>query len=465
MKQPKHQPAKIREITKSASLIDIGGSVVSLSTSPSSGLDSYIFDMAADSGNNWERTYQTVQGCKIVPYGINNDFPVMIRDIMARNNLAPGVLGRKQNLLTGQGAFLYQNVFNEGKIERRWIDEPEIYAWLRSWDYDRFIDQAMTDYLHTGGYFAIHPLERGYMLGRERKIARLEFVPVKDARLEWPDTRNIDDVRHILVGDFETTCINSGIRTYKVFDPSAPGRHPISASYNYTYAFGRNFYATPGFMGAIRWILRGSDIPAIFRFVTENGLNLAYHVHSPQEYWDRLEEKLKEKYPDDQPGEIDERYKLAKKKILDSLTETLSGKHNAGKFFESIDSYDDDHNLISWKIEAVDQKIRDFVEAQLKISEAANSAITSGMALHPSLTNIMVNGKLASGSEMLYALKIFLHSDTRIPERVVLGPINQAIAHNFKDKFNGKAPYQLGFYHSVVMSEEGVSESERMKNN
>lgn len=198
----------------------------------------------------------------------------------------------------------------------------------------------------------------------------------------------------------------------------------------------------------------------IFRHVTENGLNLAYHVHSPQGYWDRIEEKLREKYPEEQPEEIEARYKQAKKKILDALTETLSGKQNAGKFFESIDSYDDDNNLITWKIEPVDQKIKDFVEAQLKISEAASSAITSGMALHPSLTNIMVNGKLASGSEMLYALKVFLHFDTRIPERVILGPINQAIAYNFPG-----TRYQLGFYHAVVMSEEGVSESERMKNN
>lgn len=461
MKQQKRKPSKLREISDTAALIDLGGNVVSLSTSPRSGLDSYLFDMAADGAGNWEQTYQTVQGFKIVPYGIGNDFPVMIRDIMSRNNLAPGVLGRKQNLLTGQGAFLYENVFSGGKIERHWIDDAEIYAWLRSWDYERFIDQATTDYLHTGGYFSLYPLQRGHRLpGGERKIARLEFVSAKDARLEWTDTRNIEDVRHILVGDFETACINSGIRSYNVFDPTDPGRYPISASYNYTYAFGRNFYATPGFMGAIRWILRGSDIPAIFRFVTENGLNLAYHVHTPQNYWDDLKNKIKDKYPDDQPLEIEARYKKAKKQILDNLTETLSGKQNAGKFFESIDFYDEDGNLCSWKIEPIDQKIKDFVEAQLKISDAANSAITSGMALHPSLTNIMVNGKLASGSEMLYALKVFLHFDTRIPERVILGPINQAITYNFPDK-----KYQLGFYHSVVMSEEGVTESQRMKNN
>ena len=104
-KQTTGKKPKIRHLSDSAVILDFGGQAISLSTSPRSSLDSYIFDMAADGGGNWEQTYQTVRGYKIVPYGINNDFPVMIRDIRARNNLAPGVLHRKQNLLTGQGAF------------------------------------------------------------------------------------------------------------------------------------------------------------------------------------------------------------------------------------------------------------------------------------------------------------------------------------------------------------------------
>ena len=141
------------------------------------------------------------------------------------------------------------------------------------------------------------------------------------------------------------------------------------------------------------------------------------------------------------------------------MTDVLSGKENAGKMLHTIDLYDDNGNPISWKIEPIEQKMKDFVETQLKISEASTSAITSGMGLHPSLSNIMVNGKLASGSELLYAFKLYLSSDVDIASSIILEPINQAIAFNFPDK-----NLKLGFYHRSVKSEEATSPKDRVKN-
>ena len=146
-------------------------------------------------------------------------------------------------------------------------------------------------------------------------------------------------------------------------------------------------------------------------------------------------------------------------KMLDSLTEVLSGKENAGKFFHTVDIPDDMGQTSTWKIEAIDQKISDFVGSQLKIAEASSSAITSGMGLHPSLSNVMVNGKLASGSEMLYAFRLHLLSNVAIAEQAILEPINQAIAFNFPDK-----NLRLGFYHQSLKAEEALSSSDRIKN-
>lgn len=147
------------------------------------------------------------------------------------------------------------------------------------------------------------------------------------------------------------------------------------------------------------------------------------------------------------------------KKLLDSMTEVLTGKENAGKFFHTIDIVDDMGHVTEWKIEAVDQKIKDFVESQLKISEASVSAITSGMGLHQSLSNIMVNGKLASGSELLYAFKLYLHSDVEIASQAILEPLNQAIAFNFPGR-----DLKLAFYHKSLQSEEALTSSDRLKN-
>ena len=193
--------------------------------------------------------------------------------------------------------------------------------------------------------------------------------------------------------------------------------------------------------------------------MTDNGLNLAYHVHSPFEYWDNKRDILKQVHPEWNEARIEKEIAELSTKFLVDLTEVLSGKENAGKFFHTVDVTDDTGTTHAWKIEAIDQKIKDFVDSQLKIAEASSSAITSGMGLHPSLSNVMVNGKLASGSEMLYAFRLHLLSNVAIAEQAILEQINQAIAFNFPDK-----NLRLGFYHQSLKAEEALSSSDRIKN-
>ena len=168
---------------------------------------------------------------------------------------------------------------------------------------------------------------------------------------------------------------------------------------------------------------------------------------------------MRDEHSDWTSAQIEEEIRELTVQFLQTMTNILSGKENAGKMLHTIDLIDDYGHTASWKIEAIDQKIKDFVDTQLKISEASVSAITSGMGLHPSLSNIMVNGKLASGSELLYAFKLYLSSDVEIASSIILEPINQAIAFNFPGK-----NLQLGFYHRSVKSEEATSPGDRVKN-
>lgn len=146
--------------------------------------------------------------------------------------------------------------------------------------------------------------------------------------------------------------------------------------------------------------------------------------------------------------------------VMRKLAEVLSGKKNVGKFFHTVTLHDDDGKPQEWKITPIDQKMKDFIDSQIKVSEKADSATTSGIGLHPALSNIMVDGKLSSGSEMLYALKLYLASDTTIPEEIILQAINQAIQINFKG-----TDLKLGFYHKIVLREEDVAPKDRTKNN
>lgn len=455
--------SEIKQVSKhtvAAHLDD--GRVYFLSNAIDGSLGDSFSTIIRNNYRNWEVMPQSVGGRKIVPYGWDNRIPMFIRDAVGENNLAPGIIERQKGLLWGQGPMLYRVGFSEnGEPFQEWCKDDEVERWLESWNYKEYLLGVMGDYLNTGGFFDAKYLARGARIGQKKQIAKIEHLPVKMARLEWPedDSRDIAACKNIITGDFEHSCVNTGITVYPVFDAKNPGKYPVAASYCRLPSFGHDFYSLPQFWGAMRWIVRGSEIPTIFKYVTDNGINLAYHVHSSQAYWDYRREVLERAHPDWDSTKVEEEIMEITKTLLDSMVNVLTGKENAGKMFHSIDCVDDSGNEHSWKIEAVDQKIKDFVDSQLKIAEAAVSAITSGMGLHPSLSNIMVNGKLASGSEMLYAFKLYLNSDTAIPQMIIMSSINQAIRFNFPEK-----DVQLGFFHQSVKSEESLTSSARIKN-
>ena len=116
--------------------------------------------------------------------------------------------------------------------------------------------------------------------------------------------------------------------------------------------------------------------------------------------------------------------------------------------------------ILKWEILPLDMKVKDFTEAQIKIAERADSAITSAAGLHPSLANILVAGKLASGSEMLYAYKLFIATETQIFQSKALKMMNLWKKLRFPN-----IPGQFGFYHDIVKREEDITASERTTNN
>lgn len=409
-------------------------------------------------GRAWEGDPEVVNGVEIVPYGLNNNLPVDVRDMMDDNNLAPGILEREKGLLYGQGPELYVKRYENGEVTREWGYDKEIWDWLRSWDYERYIEMAITEYKYLHGYFVKHFLGKGHRIGKYR-VARLEVIPGVNARLGWVDSRRLEDVNLIHVGDFECGCVD-GMTTYPVFRKDLPWKWPVAVSYHNSYSYARGMYAIPSFWGSRHWIERSSDVPRVLKHITDNSINVAFHIESPAEYWALQEEKLQKKCTAEGKEYNDGMLEEHKDEVLRKLADALAGKRNVGKFFHTISLKDDDGKIWEWKITPIDQKIKDFIEAQIRVSEKADSATTSGIGLHPALSNIMVDGKLSSGSEMLYALKLYLASDTNLPEEIILQALNDTIRVNFPEK-----EWRVGFYHKVVLREEDVSPADRVKTN
>lgn len=406
---------------------------------------------------DWDGDPVTVAGVRVVPWGPDNNMPNAIRDMLEKNNLGPGILDRKIGLLYGQGPMLYKFKVENNERIQEWIEDKEIQDWLDSWDYRGYIRDNLVEYTHMNGHFTKYYMGKGVRIGRPW-IQRLESLHSEESRLVWPpnDTRKLEDVSEYLTGDFDSYR-NSIFKKYPAFDKWHPTKYETAIKYHCMRSFGRSMYAISCFFGSVPWLENANNLPEIIKHLNENMIAAAYVVHSPQMYWDEKKNSIILMHEDWDESRIEKEMNSLKDELTETIANVMAGKKNAGKFFSCVDFVDMDGNQQSWKIEPIEMNIDKYIEAQAKISRIADSSTTSGFGLSPALANIIIDGKSDSGSQMLYALKIFYGADTQIPEDIVLEAINDAIRINFPNK---KGIF-LGLYRKMINKEENVSTSAR----
>ncbi|MEI6577814.1 MAG: hypothetical protein WCO63_16695 [Bacteroidota bacterium] len=391
----------------------------------------------------------------IVPCGDSNLLPLEMRDNFEANNLAEGVFKRQRGLLWGQGPALYTETYANKVCQKEWVENPEVMQWLNSFDYEEQLTNAIVDYYHMEGHFARLTPDLSQRLTGKARIASVKHIAYHQCRLEF--AKYGEPTKRIIVGDWLNPRIAS-LKPYPVFDPKSTS-FPTSVGFYNMYSFSRDRYGLPAHFGTQDWINRGSSIPRILESLTKNSLNVKWHIKSPQSYWMAKREELIRQCADNNENFKESMLEDLKDQIFGKLAEVLSGETNVGKFFTSEKAINELGNPDQWDIEAIDQKVKEFVESQIIIAKHADSAIISGMGLHPSLSNIIVDGKLASGSEQLYALKLYLSTEIAIPEKIICKPINQAIRINFPS-----ANVKVGFYHEIVKTEDTTTPANRVKN-
>ena len=417
---------------------------------------SSFFDL---SGRSWDKDPQSVAGVMVVPWGPDDQMPRMIRDLLEKNNIGPGILQRKLGLIYGQGVQLYRHKVENNEVQQEWIQDPDVQAWLDTWDYQRYVREALLEYLHMGGHFTLYQSGKSVRIGKAW-IHSLKCMPSADCRFVWPDpnrTPELEDITQILVGDMERW---RQLQIFPRFDKWHPANYEAAVQYHALRSFGRNIYAISSFHGSIPWMQDANDIPEIVRALNDNVIAAAYIVHEPQAYWQEKRMQIEQDYPEWQDSEGEKKLNQLRDQVTTQIADVMAGKENAGKFFTCVDFVDEMGHEQSWKIEPIELNLDKYIEAQKAISKMADSATTSAMGLNPSLSNIIIDGKSDSGSQMLYALKIFYGADTVIPEQIVLEALNDALRINFPEKRD----LYFGFYHKTIQKEDNVSAGDRMTN-
>ena len=423
-----------------------------------SSFDDHISTIYDSTYNDWDADPISVGGRRVVPWGFDNNLPSRVRDLLEKNNLAPGILARKAGLLYGQGPMLYRYRVENNERLQEWLTDEEIQSWLDTWDYRTFIRNAITEYNNMNGLFVKYVSGKAVRLGRPW-VNRLECLPSVDCLMEWPKNgrQSFEAVTHFVVGDIKN---NRNLQRYAKFDKRNPAKHEVAVNYHCLRSFGRNFYAVSSFLGSIPWMKNANSLPQIIDTLNKNIIAAAYTVHVPEKYYNDAAERLRMEHPDANEKKIAALLDQVKDKIAHDIANVMAGRDNAGKFFQVVDYVDELGHKHEWRVEPIEMNIDKYIEALTKISRIADSSTTSGLGLNPSLANIIIDGKGDSGSQMLYALKLFYGADTQIPEEICLEAINDAIHINFPEK---KDIY-LGLYRKVINKEDNVTASKRTTN-
>jgi hypothetical protein len=395
---------------------------------------------------------------KIIPNGNENNYPEELRLMIEENNLLPAVLDKKTTLLMGQSQEFYEVRFENGRRIKYFDADTELEKWADDWNSKRYVEEVATEFMAARGYYSKFYRNKGARIGSKAYITELKSVSNRKARLEWYDEN--DNVNAIITGNYLQPW-EKGLKRFPIWDRKNPFNYPVAMRYNNLYGFALdNEYSRAAFHGSRSSIRLASSIAVLLMTFNDNSAAIKYHVKVPAIFWQQKIEQLEKECIKNGTEITQKLIDKMKDSYLLKFVDVLSSYKNVGKFISTdVVWHDEAKEFIGWEIVQMDQKIKDFVDAQLNILSKMDLEITSGLDLDPALSNITREGNLPSGSEKLYAFKLYLLTSTDLHEDIIMRDFNDALKANFPG-----TKKRRGFYHDAVITEAQTNPNDRIKN-
>lgn len=401
----------------------------------------------------------------IIPRGDQNIYPLEMKEILDGSGMQAEQIRKKVNLLWGQGPFLYKEDIvetapGESKMIRNPVKNTEITAWLKSWKHIEYLHKIAEDLRAMNGYYDKKRINLNARIGKPKKINSIHYVPYEDCALEWYDV-NTQECQAIIVGDYVRPWV-SGLTRFPIWDPTKPFKYPVSMSYNRLAQFGHSKqYTRSSFHGSQDWLKAHNTVARIVYMFNLNLAALKVHIKIPTLVWNAKLNELKEKYAKTGTAMPDSIIEEEKDKYIAAIVATVSGADQTGKLLVTDKVYDPDSNtMVGVEVEAIDLKIKEYIDAQINIAKQAAYEASASNGLDPALSNLSRDGNLPSGSDKLYAYKVFLLTDIAIAEEILYRSINEAIEINWPD-----SEIKIGSYRETIITEQQTSPKDRIKNN
>lgn len=439
----------------------------------------------------------------------HNLYPQEVYNVISDNKLLPELLSKQVQFLFGKGPYLYkEEIVGEGKNQKKTrvpVQDPEIQAWLESWEDNgypsvwEYLINIITDYYHVLSSISQYHFTRSRRIiapGKKNStgtlpVAALSYIGSEKARLgvlrskvhPGQPIRN-EDCEFILVGDW----FNPGKRGFEVYPRlriQNPFQYETAISWVKSKTFTKELYPyNEWFKGLYEWIKGSNLTPKYINSYLRNALNAHVHVVIPGSWYLKMKEILQDLCRQNMVGSssmplqaefqgvklidplTNEPYEFYEGMMddlinhkLTEITTFLSGEgKNQGKLWATTKWGED-----GWEFKEFPGKFKEYLDSLISYDKRADQVILAGKGINSSISNVEADGLISkSGSDVFYNFMIYAIALT-IPEHHVTKDLNRAIRMNFpRVKEQG---IKLGLQIDVPAKQQETTPADRPANN
>ena len=433
--------------------------------------------------------YLGIQGYQVLMRGRNNQLCDEVTKEIKENRLLPRLYSKEIKMLYGHGLAIYRQSLEDNKLVRRYEEHPEVMGWLNSWadrglpSVEEFCKTCIKNFYYFGDYFVKWRFSRGKALGIGMPVAGLEAMENRYCRLA---TMRKDVASELIsYGDFGQVVVGRfsyGISSYAVypkFSLNEVDKYNFAAISHHREKSVDEFYGSNETHQGARPYIQGSNKTA--RYINsflKNSLAAKVHVIIPNA-WIVSKRTQITKLCEENKRRKSKNQELLKYNGLDIGTEYkesllvryvrdevrkfssyLSGADCQGKGFTSISFMDAQGHEQQWKVETIDLKYKEYIEALISYDKRTEQALLSSVGLDAAISAVDKDGIISkSGSDTYYNYLIYIMSLTSEDE-VCTEPLNWALRLNFPELY--KKGCRLGFYREVPQRQEDTTLSQRL---
>ncbi|WP_052321163.1 hypothetical protein [Porphyromonas gingivalis] len=460
------------------------------------GLDDPVFSSAppARSAGRKSDSYRRVGDFRLLCRGVDDRSCEEIESALKANRLMPSLISKQVRLLYGRGPRIYLRSGEDGEdgVNKNWVAQEQIQSWLESWQengldmsYTDFAASCIKSYYFFRDYFVKWRMSLSPGVGAAPRVAGLEFVDNRFCRLGTTKKESdrtptsYSDFSVVAFGDFRQS--SNTYKIYPLLRLKEVEKYKFAAiSHHREGSPGEVYGLNEVYEGIKEFLKTSNELPIYVGSFLENALAAKVHVVIPNAWVEAKKAQIKAICKENEKRvkanlspvsfegiNVGTEYKESDlaaliQNQLRQISRFLSGSRNQGKAFSSYSFMDSSGNEQRWKIEEIDLKYKEYIEALDSHDKRIDEVLVSSVGLDPSISSISKPGMISkSGADTYYNLLLYLMTLTLDDEKCC-EPFNLAIQINFPDLY--KEGYRIGFFRPLPAKQSEVSPENRLSN-